>query len=66
MIELFKRTTPVEEKTFARADLPEARRWIYANRGDRPDGWRLDECCFPRRWFRSTTPALASVIEDIP
>jgi hypothetical protein len=27
MIELFKRTTPVEEKTFARADLQEALRW---------------------------------------
>ncbi len=30
MIELFKWTTPVEEKTFALDELPEARRWIDA------------------------------------
>ena len=30
MIELFKWTTPVEEKTFALEELPEARRWIDA------------------------------------
>jgi len=30
MIELFKWTTPVEEKTIALDELPEARRWIDA------------------------------------
>ena len=30
MIELFKWTTPVEEKTFALDERPEARRWIDA------------------------------------